>query len=366
MKLLAALVLVAACDPSSISASDPDGGGSEPAADAASAIGDSGAPPPDDLGAAQAFVADLTLGYNVERAWAWEVGSPEYFAYLHDTMHATHVRLFYPWRPTVEMGGGGAGNSRPDAGQLDRIVQAAANASGAGLKVFVDCLDVMGYEDFEGAYEAEVDAHVTLCGERFAAAGLDPARVAVGPVNEWAGGENSVWNPIRLRLHELLRAQLPEWVLTTGAAYWKSRDTLYDAGGGFEPFDDLRVVYDWHHYSSLDAAGWQGEAEKLAAWRQANGGRPTFCGECGPGWWDEPVDGGTLQHAPWVWPERYDQQLPAVAAERPTIWAITYGNAYRHNKDWNDPYLMDGSGGSPDLASALVDDEAVIRSLLGL
>ena len=300
-----------------------------------------------DLTAAQAFVSDLTLGVNVERGWAWEVGA-EYYAYLRDSVHATHVRLFYPWRPWVDMGGGSPGNAAPDAARFGRILDAVQHAVDAGLKVYLDCSDVI--DDGEAAF---VYDHVRNCARWIAERGFDPRRVAVGPINEHAGSDNPTWNPIRRDLHAIMRAELPGFVLVTGASGWKGRPDLLR--GDFEVFDDLRVVYEWHHYDSVDATTWTARAAELATWRSAHGNRPTVCGECGPGYWDESVEGTTLQYAWWVWPRRFAEQLPALASEHPSLWAVTYGNAYRLNRSGDDPTLID------ELLASFRANEAAIR-----
>ena len=326
-----------------------------------------------DLTAAQDFVKPLRLGINVERGWAWSMpgvdaaGSTTYWRYLKDTVGATHVRFFYPWRPTVVMGGGGANNAPPDKAQFGRILDATQQAIDAGLTVFLDCTDVMGVEDFSGDAGIATDAHIDNCATWTAERKFDPKKLALGPVNEWAGGDdNTTYNATRKKYHAVLRAKLPGYVLTTGPAYWKSRDYLYDPSKKFETFDDLRVVYEWHHYSSLDASGWANEEAKLAAWRDANGGRPTVCGEAGPGYWDEDVGGGRkLSRSPDAWPSRFAAQLPEIAAERPSIWAVTYGGEYRVNKPGDDPYILDGTDGEPNLLETFQQSAQAIQAKLG-
>lgn len=328
--------------------------------------------PGDDLGAAKAFVKDLTLGVNVERGWAWSMpgvdatGSTTYWKYLKETGRFTHVRLFYPWRPSIAMGGGGANNAPPDKAAFGRILDAADQAMKAGLTVFLDCTDVMGTEDFEGQNGQRTDEHMQHCADWTAERAFDTKRFALGPVNEWAGGDdNDTYNDTRQKYHDVLRAKLPGFVLTTGPSYWKSRDHLYDPAKKFKTFSDLRVVYEWHHYSSLDENGWKGEAQKLAAWRSANGGRPTICGEAGPGFWDDQVGGRRLAQAPDAWPSRFAAQLPAIAEDHPVVWAVTYGGEYRINKDGDDPHLMDGTSGAPNLLDTFVKAAAAIRGKLG-
>ena len=330
--------------------------------------------PLDDLAAAQAFVAPLVLGVNIERGWAWDLpganatSSTQYWSYLKTAAGITHVRLFYPWRPSLAMGGGGANNAPPDQAQFDRILDAATQAIAAGLTVLVDCTDVMGTEDFTGANGQATDVHIDHCATWTAARHFAPDKFAIGPVNEWAGGDdNTTYNALRQKYHATLRAKLPGYVLTTGPGYWKSRDWLYDPSKKFETFADKRVLYEWHHYSSLDGPGWASEAAKLEAWRNANGGVPTICGEAGPGYWDEDVGGGErLASAPASWPSRFAAMLPSIAKERPVIWTITYGGDFRINKSDTDPAILDGVGGGPNLLQSLTTNAAAMRTVLGL
>jgi hypothetical protein len=276
------------------------------------------------------------------------------------------VRLFYPWRSSFAMGGGGPGNEPPDQASFNRILDAAARAVEAGLKVFLDCADVMGVEDLTGDNGAAAESHMASCAAWTASRGFDPRMLAIGPVNEWAFGEdNTTFNAYRQHYHDVLRAQLPGYVLTTGPGWWKTRSWIYDASKKFVPFTDLRVLYEWHSYSTLDADGWKAEEAKLAAWRAANGGRPTICGEVGPGYWEDQVNGTPMAEAPWAWPALFQGMLPSIAAERPSLWAITDGSGYRINKSSSDPHVMDGVGGSTDLLQSLLHSAAAMRTALG-
>lgn len=225
----------------------------------------------------------------------------------------------------------------------------------------------LGTEDFSGSNGDATEIEIGNCATWVAARGFDPTMLAVGPVNEWAGGDdNTTYNDTRQHYHDVLRAALGGHVLTTGPSYWKSRDRLHDPGYKFKTFDDLRVIYEWHEYSTLDAAGWQAEESKLAGWRDANGGRPTVCGEAGAGYWGDQFNGDALDYAPWAWPGLFNGMLPAIAMEAPSIWAVTYGGSYRINKSGGDPHLMDGSNGQPDLVQMFLDNEAAMRNVKGL
>jgi hypothetical protein len=355
------------------SASGASGEASSSTGGASGGAGASGGLPQDDLAAAQAFIEPLVLGMNVERAWAWGMpgvdptGSVDYWSYLRNTIGITHVRLFYPWRPSLAMGGGGPSNEPPDQAGFARILDAAARAIEAGLKVFLDCSDVMGVEDFTGANGAATEGHMVNCAAWTASRGFSPSMLAIGPVNEWAAGDdNTTYNDYRQHYHDVLRAKLPGYVLTTGPGWWKTRSWIYDPSKKFAPFSDLRVLYEWHSYSTLDADAWSVEEAQLAAWRAANGGRPTICGEVGPGYWeDQAANGAPLSQAPWAWPALFQGMLPGIAAEHPSLWAITSGDAYRINKSASDPHVMDGGGGTTNLLQSLLDNVAAMKTALG-
>ncbi len=57
--------------------------------------------------------------------------------------------------------------------------------------------------------------------------------------------------------------------------------------------------------------------------------------------------------------------LPGIAAEHPSLWAITDGGAYRLNKSASDPHVMDGEGGSTNLLQSLLDNVAAMKTTLG-
>ena len=156
------------------------------------------------------------------------------------------------------------------------------------------------------------------------------------------------------------------YVLTTGPGWWKTRSWIYDPSKKFTPLSDLRVLYEWHSYSTLDADASSVEEAQLAAWRAANGGRPTICGEVGPGYWeDHAANGAPISQAPWAWPALFQGMLSGIAAERPSLWAITDGSAYRIDEWASDPHVMDGSGGTTNLLQSLLDNVAAMKTALG-
>src|SRR5919202_2180174 len=106
------------------------------------------------LAPARDFRDGLVLGVNIERGRAWEMPITSGYLrnYLRNTVGMTHVRLFYPWRPTLRMADTPVGR-RPTPHQFGRLLDVAKRANAAGLKVVLDCADVMGHEDFAGPYQ---------------------------------------------------------------------------------------------------------------------------------------------------------------------------------------------------------------------
>jgi hypothetical protein len=59
-------------------------------------------------------------------------------------------------------------------------------------------------------------------------------------------------------------------------------------------------------------------------------------------------------------------QFEHTAVERPTLWAVTYGNSFRYNKEGDDPHFRDGSNGDTNLLEAVRSESDKIRVRLGL
>jgi hypothetical protein len=298
---------------------------------------EAGAPGGGSTPPAHAFLQGLTFGINVERGRAWylsDFGSgTQGYTYFRN-MGITHVRLFYPWRPSQNMGGSAGVDVAPTRAEFERILDSAANANRAGLKVFIDLLDVMGSEDFAGGREAMVDAYVRMATTAFKERNFDPRMAAVGPVNEWAGGDggnawadgnNPTYNGHRARLMRIMRGILPNHTLIDGPSYWKHYEQLMKAD--FQRTGDANVVYDVHSYdwNSYDGAHWADVSSRVKAWQQANGNPAVIWGESGFGWGNEQDVGS------WLTPmDHFAQYLMPF---RPTLWAVTDGNAFRMNPD---------------------------------
>ena len=128
----------------------------------------------------------------------------------------------------------------------------------------------------------------------------------------------------------------------------------------------MRVLYEWHAYDGRDRADWARQNAAILKWSQDNGGRPTYAGELGAG----PASAG----ADWRrWAANIEAQLPSLAAQRPTYWAITNGDphgraGWQLNKGWSEPNLLDGSlgQGEPDLKSLFTAKAGQVRRALGI
>lgn len=280
------------------------------------------------------FVRSLGLGVNIERSNAYFMGDfasgTDDFTYLRD-LGFTHVRLFYPYRPTVNFGQSNGPGIPPTREQFSRILPAIHHANEAGLKVLIDITDVMGFEDFEGDFQAQIDDYVDMASRAIADEGFDPRMVAVGAVNEWEGGDNPSWNAQRMHMLDILRANLPGFVLTTGAANWKYYQQLMQ--DDFQLAGDDRVLYDFHDYDGglNDPAYWADLSNQLATWSAAHGNAAYLMGESGPG---ASYDGT---------PASFHDAVAAAADQghplHPAFWAMTGGSDLRMNIDFTNIHL---------------------------
>lgn len=325
-------------------------------------------PPPgtgSDLQAALDFVAPLTVGVNVERGRAFDVSqgglmSAAGWSYLRDTVGLTHVRLFYPHRLNLDMLGEGTQN--PSEAQFGRILDAAAAAIAAGLKVFLDCLDVIEANEVTGSNLAQLQEHISNCAGWIAARNFDPSMLCVGPVNEWAGDEEAVFAGVRQDFHDRLRAALPNHVILHGGSYWKHYTRLLGwQGDTLQPLADKRVIYEVHSYETHDVEWWAGLQQAFDDWSAQHGVAPVVYGEAGPGtmFQDDQSD--------WVYPDNIRTMAQGLPRARIQPWAITTGNAWLLNQP--DGYrFKDGTGwaGQPNIEQAMRDAEASVRAALGL
>ena len=94
---------------------------------------------------ARAFVSDLKLGVNIERAgpiqngWITAAQLREY-----KDLGITHIRFFPPVRPDW------GGFPDPARGGIDYLLDAAERAMAVGLKVHVELLDIMSSSGMAG------------------------------------------------------------------------------------------------------------------------------------------------------------------------------------------------------------------------
>ena len=91
-----------------------------------------------DLAFAWQFLDGLSVGVNVERHQMWGKGQ-DYWTYVR-SKGVTHVRTFYPFRPSINMDGPGDVCSIPDAGRYSRSLDQIELAVAAGMKVRIDLL----------------------------------------------------------------------------------------------------------------------------------------------------------------------------------------------------------------------------------
>lgn len=320
-----------------------------------------------DVLAAQTFLSGLSIGVNIERGRVWSMqyngqslkDSLDFFRNLRASGF-THVRLFYPYRPTVNMMDGVWGNIRPTAAQIDRIVDACVTAVKAGMKVFVDALDIIGLEDLTSQYLPLLQAHIDLfCDRILLRTELTPDKIAVGPVNEWASannaGDNALYNTQRVAFDTRVANKLPNHVRVTGAAGYTSKEQLV-ASDWAAPTANKRWLAQFHAYESSagTASFWAGWAQQFAAFSARNGGNPVYCGEAGL--WSA-NDGA---YRPVEWNANILNIAQGAPLTRPTYWTIT---------DSANGFMMNTSGSDATIRAALTQSlsnaNVLIRSSSG-
>ena len=319
---------------------------------------DTGAPAPgtgtlpsDDLAAAQAFMKPLTVGLNVERGWAWDVpGGPSAEAQYLVGLGVTHVRLFFPWSPSLDFG---LGKGEPSAAQIATFFDAVNKWIAGGVTVFVDATDMITPQDFTDS-KAAIYAEVTAVAAAAAARHFPKEKFAIGPINEWVGDDGNGGDPFvvpRKELHDILRAALPGYVLTESSEYWDYYKNLLK----LTPSTDQRTIYSFHCYDTQSASGWSEQVKApLTAWSKQHGGLPILWGEAGPG---DPRNASG-------WPANIADIASEMAVFRPTFWAITYGGELSFGKSASDATLQDGTNGTVDLKGAVVAAGAAAKTAL--
>ncbi len=283
---------------------------------------------------ARAFVSDLKLGLNIERAgpiqngWITAAQLREY-----KDLGITHMRFFPPVRPDW------GGFPDPARGGIDYLLDAAERAMAVGLKVHVDLLDIMSPS---GMADRRVMPYLRAAAQRVGRRNWEVSRYALGAVNEYAGGTNAEH---RAKMHEataVLRAELPDTLLVVAGGYWGHPDHLMD--GTFVPPRDGRILVQWHCYdpNAADVRAGQHWQDRLSAWAAAND-LVTYCGEWGVGPPDNSTGAASNQAE---FPKHIDAAARGMGQQRPTFWTVTTGGWWRFNQD-NSGALR------PDVAAAI-------------
>lgn len=317
-------------------------------------------PDPADIAFAKAWTAPLAFGADLERDWAWNpagmgtAGVHAVAAFLKGR-GVDYVRLFYRWRPAVDMGDG---TGLPTKEQFARILDAAAVYMSYGLKVILDCCDVLeAWNDFLH-HEGLIYQHITNCAAWIAERNFDRNRFAVGPVNEWAGDDD--YTVHQRAFHAILRAALPRFLLVCGSNGWKHYSRLIAS----RPFVvDGLTIWDFHSYDARTAAEWAAIADQISAWAAANGGLVCMWTEAGlgyAGWWNNGVYIMGQEDDPAAWVRNLAAMFPAMARFRPGVWAWTGGGFWRVNLSASDYALR------PELDAPFAALVPLLRAELGI
>jgi hypothetical protein len=306
-------------------------------------------PPPteetDDYTFVQSFFQDLTNGPNIER----EAGSGRnkaYFEKIVTDSASTHVRFFVPTKRSW----GFASDAT-----LKTYFDSCVNAIAAGLKVFIDAMDVCEptdvYSDTSTGKTPHPDtvAFMTRFAKLAATYNFDKRKIAFGSAQEWAYKTHVFYSVARKAFTAAMRAELPGYLLIENGANWNDPTTLVD--GTFEIFTDARVAYQWHEYnmSAEKASAAKATGDKVKTW--ADGKKVfAFCGEWGKGPASGPADGVQTTLIP--------DCIKAIAEnaghQRPLIWTITNGTWWKMN-------TAGTLNLKTDVAAALVAGDTYIR-----
>lgn len=342
---LAAGEFLKALHPTDPKVAAKDGPGVKPAAPPAPAP----APvPPAPSGSAlervRRVIAPWRYGINVERGQAlWNGWITDDTLRHYAAQGVTHVRYFAP-------SGGRYALMNPN--DLGLWIDACRRTVAAGMAAHLDFLDVVGLEHLNDA----ALNYVRACARKVREAGLDPARVVVGAVNEYAGGDskagaacNTAFNGWRTKADDAIHAELPDFVVATASGWWGHPDTLM--AGGFALRPDKPQLIQWHCYepdanNPNNPVWWQGRLDK---WAKANGA-VTYGGEFGIGPPDN-SNGAAERYADF--PKHILNAARGMGQQRPAHWTVTDGSWWRVNEP--------GSGRlRPEIAAAIKEASAHI------
>jgi hypothetical protein len=329
-------------------------------------------PPPTttltDVQFAQNWVAPLTVGIVVDRLYINHcrayLPNRGFFTYL-KSLGLTHVRLILPWRPNESLFGlpnNWVGNTTPPANSIDSMLDNCLEANAVGLKTFCNFMDEVYYEFALPHWDA-IKRYATLIGQRIALKNFDATMACfnAGPT-EWIGGiddgrrfgRNTEMNPLRMDLHNLMRAQLPQFVLTSASSDWGSPRSLVHPD--WQAPSDKRCIATWHQYNQpwpwgdpnqQNIAEYNAEQRALEEFSTRHGGIPTVCQEWGLG--------GRFEGPEWI---RRLQTLrdSNLIKQKAMPWAISAGAWLRMNIDETNVRLK------PHLATVLGEINAAARA----
>ncbi|CAN5448870.1 hypothetical protein BH11PSE11_BH11PSE11_35440 [soil metagenome] len=302
---------------------------------------------------------------NIERGNAWALGDFASGTASYTTLKnqgVVGVRLFFPWRYTVDMAGYGAGNPPSDS-QLGAFLDSATNAMKAGLYVQIDMMDVVGTEDTSQAADGGVttERHLNHFSDLIAARmpQWDLTKIAIGTVNEWAGGDNATYNAVRIKYHNMVRAKLgPNVIMVINPSYWGDPSAL---DNNFQlPSDGGPLMVQIHSYLGMgdatNSAAWANIQRNALAWSDSHGGVPVTFGEAALGDWS--ANAGAVLSDPNNHLKVIIPLAQGAPELRPAYWTITRPGAYFYI-NYADGTLLT----SPDLAGAFRNATASIRAV---
>ena len=286
---------------------------------------------------AQAVVAPLRLGVNIER------GEPVFDGWVNDAFLAkikeqglTHIRLF------PNSGGSYSLYSQNDMTHWYNIV---ANATeNYGILVHLDFLDIM---DENQIRTADVENYIRACADSVAARNFNPNLAIFGVCNEYMAGTNVGFEEPRERLTNILHEKLPNHVIVTNSADWGNPWTLVN--GTMKVYPSKPRIHQWHWYPDPES---QAVAEDvnfyLKKWCRDESA-VTINGEYNVNNYP------TEYHR---WPGVIRNAFKGMPEQRTTMWSIIGKSvSYFRLNEWDSAML------TSDVAAAYVEGDAYIRGL---
>lgn len=285
------------------------------------------------------FRKDLTVGVNIERNLGEDASLDQaYFTRLKNN-GVTHIRFFIMAKPSF---------GYPSDAAIRRYFDRCSAAIAAGLKIqTIDCLD---WSTLNDAADSRALPFIKQVATIFKERNFDPRKIAIGAINEYEAENNAAWNGYRESFGQAIRDIIgPNYILSTGSAYWKDPNHMTDGSMTLIPG---RTLYDWHIYPwNAHQAGDAASLKTMVEAWEAENNVVSICGEYAL---NARVSEGNWGVDPQYHPDTIFHSSREYGQARMTYWTITNGTHWRMNNDNNHELTT-------DIANALKSADTYIR-----